>query len=59
VHEETTAATAITRWLGIKQKVESKMADVETNMDTMTSHDNTLGEELIKVNSVISNIKSI
>jgi hypothetical protein len=48
------------RWQGInKQKVdvlEYKMADVETNMDMMTSHNNTLGEELMKVNSVISNM---
>jgi hypothetical protein len=60
LYERTTAATSAVRWQSIiGQRVnvlEYKIAEIETNMATMTEHDNTLGVELIKVNSVISNM---
>jgi hypothetical protein len=61
--EGTTAATAAASWQSvIKQKVnvlEYKMTDVESNMATLRAHDNTLGTELIRVNSVINNMSEL
>jgi hypothetical protein len=63
LYEGTTAATAAARWQSvITQRVhvlEYKMDDIETNMATMRAHDDTLGVELIKVNSVVSNMSEL